>query len=42
MTRNTRSIAITLSVVSLSALVLLAILGAHACLNAGPIVDLRL
>jgi hypothetical protein len=42
MTRKVHSIAIMLSVVSLSVLILLAILVANALLNAGPIVDIRL
>ena len=42
MTRKARLIAIMLSIVSLSALILMAILVAHAWLNAGPILDMRL
>jgi hypothetical protein len=42
MIRKAHTIAILLSIVPLSALILLAILVANAWLNAGPIVDMRL
>ena len=42
MTRKAQTIAILLSIVSLTALILLAILAANAWLNAGPIIDMRL
>ncbi|WP_281032592.1 hypothetical protein [Phyllobacterium salinisoli] len=42
MTHKTHSIAIMLSIASLSALILMAILVAYAWLNAGPILDMRL
>lgn len=42
MTRKAQSIAIALSIIPLSALILLAILAADAWLHAGPIVDMRL
>lgn len=42
MTRKFQSLAIMLSIVSLSALVLLAIFAARAWLDAVPILDMRL